>query len=146
MTELLIRNDGELIVGTNFWSTDLAARGFCYLSWNAGAARLLLPAAQAPLLEEMQTGKDVVLSCGPWPEQKRDGIEILFDDGSENPFALHLDQRQSDRTPDTIPLAPFHFTVWLPPEAGQLPTLAFCYPYAKLRRVDALPCLKAWGR
>lgn len=40
---ITISNDGQKIVSTNYWDTEHAKRGFLYLSWNAGAGRLLLP-------------------------------------------------------------------------------------------------------
>ncbi len=36
-----IGNKGTEIVKTNYWQLEPAKKGFCYLSWNAGAARLL---------------------------------------------------------------------------------------------------------
>jgi hypothetical protein len=42
--QILIENNGQLIVGTNYWQTPHAKRGLVYLSYNAAAARLLIPA------------------------------------------------------------------------------------------------------
>jgi hypothetical protein len=40
---LSICNSGQDISDTNFWDSEIASRGFTFLSWNAGAARLMVP-------------------------------------------------------------------------------------------------------
>jgi hypothetical protein len=67
---------------------------------NTRAIRVLLPPAVYGILYEMRTGKSCVLSRGPWPAERRaEAIEIMFDDGSVSPFALHL-------TPESLDLLP----------------------------------------
>ena len=88
-----IINDGPLIARTDYWSSEQADYGLVYGSWNAGALRLLLPTDF--MLGEMRTGKAcklryVTLRGVP-------ALEVLFDDGSESPFTITMDNRQSDR-------------------------------------------------
>jgi hypothetical protein len=40
---IVITNDGDKIKWTNYWDHDIAKRGLVFLSFNAGAGRLLLP-------------------------------------------------------------------------------------------------------
>ena len=48
---IMIGNDGPLIARTNYFETELAKNGYFYLSWNAGAARLLVPESQNAFIE-----------------------------------------------------------------------------------------------
>ncbi len=97
-----IINDGPDIAATNYFDCDLARRGYLYLSWNAGAARILLPDVHAAeYLADMRTGRELVwISRGPHRDfSGKDMLELLFDDGSDRPFALFLDAQQSDLLP-----------------------------------------------
>jgi hypothetical protein len=137
---LTIKNNEQEIIETNFWRTEYARRGVFYLSANAGAFRLLVPQAHESALAEFRTAKEVVISRGPWTAQGgRDALEILFDDGSDDPYALHLDAKQLDRIPATDDAGKdFVFTAWT--WAGK-PICAFrheCY----YRIVPSLPWLK----
>lgn len=97
---LLIENDGQEIVATNFWETEMADKGAFYLSTNASAFRLLVPTQHAGEVAEFQSAKDIILTRGPWSNaQQHNAMEILFDDGSDTPYALHLGQAQVDRWP-----------------------------------------------
>lgn len=65
---LKIENRGQVIASTDYWNSEHAVAGYCYLSWNAGAARLLVPALREQWLKEMSGAKYVVVSRGPWHE------------------------------------------------------------------------------
>ncbi len=49
-----IENEGQAVAGTDYWQSVQAQAGYVYLSWNAGAARLLVPDAAKHLLREMR--------------------------------------------------------------------------------------------
>ena len=56
----------------------------------------------------MRESRECVLSRGPWPAAGlADAVEILFDDDSEEPYALHLPPESFDllpaRPPDPSP-------------------------------------------
>ena len=101
MEELItVQNHGALILQSNYWESDLAQGGKVFCSVNAGAIRILLPPARYGDLADMRTGKYCILSRGPWPDQgKAEGIEIMWEDGSDSPYALHL-------TPESFDLLP----------------------------------------
>lgn len=99
MAQLAIQNDGPLILQTNFWETDWSANGLCFVSLNAGHFRLLLPPSVEQYLPDMQAAREVVISRGQWTQHRREGMELLFDDGSANPFAIHCFPQQFDRLP-----------------------------------------------
>lgn len=90
---ITISNDGPAIADTNYWQSEHAARGLCYLSGNAGVWRLLVPPAAAAMLEEMRTGRPVIIE----PARDPRCWAIVFDDGSDAPFVVELDRRQVDR-------------------------------------------------
>ncbi|MBN9032568.1 MAG: hypothetical protein BGO05_24615 [Rhizobiales bacterium 63-7] len=136
---LEIENDGQAILSTNYWTSDYAARGLAYLSWNAGAARLLVPAIKRTWLKEMQGAESVIVSIGPWSAARgKDGIELLFEDHSNSPFALHLSQEQTDRV---LPAGEHgaSFTVIVLCQGDD----ALYFP-GLFRRVPAIPFLKPW--
>ena len=136
-----IASNGQAIVDTNYWDSESAKAGSVYLSWNAGAARLLVPPAADKLWRaDMESAKNVIISRGHWPAQGRtDALEILFDDNSDNPFAVHIGQTQTDRLlPAKEHGRDIVFSVWT--QGGKL----FERP-GKYRVVSEIPCLKAWG-
>jgi len=101
-----IGNDGAEIAYTNYWQTEHAARGFCYLSGNAGAWRLLVPAAAASYLDEMRTGRSVTIE----PSLQNQGCwDLVFEDGTSSPFFLAVDKRQVERA---IEPGKYRLTVW----------------------------------
>lgn len=127
-----IENDGPAIVRTDYWGSVHAARCLFFLSWNASTARLLVPDSQLPLVDEMRTGRIVIISRGPL--QGIDSLELMFDDDSDSPFALHIDMRQTDRA---IADDGKRFNVVAWGRAGLLDQ----WP-SRYRVVDALPCLR----
>lgn len=139
---LTVKNAGAALEQTNFWETAQARAGFCYLSWNAGTARLLVPDACVKYLDEMRSAKIVIVSRGPWPAKARtEALEILFDDLSETPFALHMGEEQTDGRYPAEEEWPFErpFTVWT---RGGL-QLTF---EGRFRRVAHIPYLQSWGK
>jgi hypothetical protein len=135
---LTIKNDGREITQTNYWDTEHALCGYCYLSWNAGAARLLVPDALQSTLQDMTTAEYVIVSRGPWPEQGgRDALELLFEDGTDSPFCLHLSAEQTDRLLPEEDQGGLVVSVWT--RAGWRLTRP-----GKYRIVQRIPCLDPW--
>ena len=100
---LTIENNGAEIAATNYFESEYAIAGKVYLSVNAGVFRLLLPDNQIHMLEEISTGKEVVISIGKWPEAaKQIAFELMFDDHSDSPFCLHFGSEQVDRVPNDM--------------------------------------------
>lgn len=136
---LMIGNDGQKIKSTNYWDSEPAARGYVFLTINAGAYRMLLPDSQFEMLIEMRKAQYVVISRGAWPLQNRaDALEIMFEDNSDSPFALHIVPDMCDRMPgnkDVDKKRPFF--VWT--RSGQALELP-CY----FRQVQRLPWLKEY--
>jgi hypothetical protein len=59
MSEFLeVRNEGQKIIASNFWT--LSDKGKFFVSVNAAAFRILLPASLESLLPEMATATDGV--------------------------------------------------------------------------------------
>lgn len=135
-----IENRGQALVSTNYWDSEDAQHGYCFLSWNAGAARLLVPDALKPQLPAMRSAASVIISRGPLvDDDHRDCLELLFEDHSDSPFVIHLSTEQSDRV---LPASEHgsRFTVAIWTRGGCKARLPGGY-----RQVDALPCLKSWS-
>ena len=95
---VIFSNKGQAIASTNYWDSEQAKAGVFFLSWNAGAARLLMPDSMKHYLREMKTGKYVVISRGPWLDQGgRDALELMFEDRSDSPFSINIVCEQTDR-------------------------------------------------
>ncbi|GAP37880.1 hypothetical protein ABXN37_22410 [Piscinibacter sakaiensis] len=90
-----IQNDGPELRATNYWDSEQAAAGLCYLTANAGTWRLLVPEAAEGALEEMRTGRSAIIE----PSIHLPGRcwDVVFDDGSDSPFSIAVDRRQVDR-------------------------------------------------
>lgn len=141
--QIIVVNENRFIRSTNYWESELARQGVMYVAVNAGAFRLLLPDQSVTDLHEMRTGTSVVVSRGTWYTDhnapQKDAFELLFEDGTDTPFSIHLTSEVVDRIPpeedegreDLIFLAYTRYGLQL-----ELP--------AKYRRVKRLPCLKPW--
>lgn len=139
---LQVANDGPRISSTNFWSTELAKREFVYVSVNAGAFRLLLPDSLELSLQDMAQASQVVVSRGPWWEQNLpDALELLFEDGSSAPYALHMHTLQWDRLPGGVEDGRSDLTMLVYTRGS---TERLSLP-AAFRMVAALPCLRPWS-
>jgi hypothetical protein len=92
MAWVSVKNDGPLVVETNYWDLEHAARGLLFFSWNAGALRVLVPPAAERMLEELPP---------PGTEcryvQAGDRAGLLYLDDPERPYFLDVDIRQCDR-------------------------------------------------
>lgn len=131
---ITISNDGPLLLATNYWDTQHARAGLFFVSWNAGALRLLVPDSQRRAIREMQTGRLFVVTRGPL--QGIDCLELMWDDGSDAPYCIHVDMRQSDRT---LPSKPDAITVAAYTRAGKQAE----WP-GRYRTATRLPCLDPW--
>ena len=134
---IIIENNGPEIVKTNFWETEWNEQGRLYLSGNAGAFRLLVPDEHFHWHSEIQKTKEVVITQGIDRIQKKEMVEMLFDDHTDTPIAFWLDEAQIDREGDSRPEGfPFHVY------------LEGCFQVAKFtcfwRRAKKLPYLKPW--
>jgi hypothetical protein len=139
-------NAGMEIVSTNYWQTEMAEKGYVYLSINAGCFRLLVPKGKGIPLADITCAELVIVSRGPWPEAgKHDAFEILFEDNTDNPFCLHIVPGQVDRLPlmgdrDRPGTEPkWFFAVYN--QDGKVAE----FP-ARYRLVKKIPCLKGWTK
>jgi hypothetical protein len=137
---IIIHNQGQAIRSTSYWDSEQAKAGYVYLSWNAGAGRLLIPDRLKPILREMRDAREVLVSRGPWVDQgHRDALELLWEDGSDNPFCLHLVAEQTDRRlPEEQQGGGFVITAWT--RGG----LKGRWP-GRYRVVERVPCLAPWS-
>lgn len=136
----LISNRGQAIVDTNYWDSEHARAGLFYLSWNAGAGRLLVPDSQKAVLRELVGAREVIVSRGPWADQGgREALELLWEDGSDAPFAIHLVTEQTDRlVPAEQQGGGFAVAAWT--RGG----LKARWP-GRYRVVSSLPFLQPWS-
>lgn len=137
MTIIKVENDGQRIASTNYWDTPNAKAGYAYMSINAGAYRLLIPPSQEEWVKDMVTASEVVITRGPWMAQgKRDAYELLFDDHSDSPFALHMVAEQWERNPSDADLG-WKGIMVIYTAKGPAATFGRVY-----YRKGAIPCLK----
>lgn len=139
-----ITNHGPLVRSSNFWGSDLERAGKLFVSINAGTIRILLPRKMHPHVNEMRRAKYCILSRGPWPEmQKKEGIEILFEDNLDAPFVLHLTPESFDLLPAEPPTGQdWILTVWVLKEDAPHKALERPCFY---RRVPEIPWMKEWN-
>lgn len=102
-----IVNNHQAIKMTTYWATDEAQAGYCYLSQNAGALRLLVPEARNDLLSEIMTGKEVTIEASL---TITGCFDIVFEDGTDAPFFIPLGQGLMDCKLWKTKSVPF--TVW----------------------------------
>ena len=117
----------------------MAKAGALYLSWNASVARVLVPPKSNRLWPEMKSGKYCIISLGPQRSTLGDlNIELIFEDHSDSPFAVQLNEWQSDKRVDlTVHPEGFSVTLWSP--KGKVKSMP-----GKLRSVPKIPYLLPW--
>lgn len=138
---LQVTNNGPEIIETNYFDLEAAAAGKFFVSINAACFRVLVPEVCESTIPDMKTATEAIISRGPWPaERRKDGFEILFDDHTESPFALHLSPESFDRLPaqDDAGRGDLKLSVWVagPRKVIELP--------ARYRIVRSIPFLKPW--
>lgn len=90
---LIIENNPDgTIAQTNYWQSEYNSRGLAYLSRHSLGLRLLIPSAVAAAwLAEIKTGRRAVIEP-PVRAGFPNHIDIVFDDGTANPFSLCIDK------------------------------------------------------
>jgi hypothetical protein len=140
-------HNGSRLVATDYWQSDMAANGFFVISGNAGVVHLLMPEAHRPRLHDMTMARNVVIRRGMYkpdpPKEAKDCLEVLFDDGTNEPFVLYLDTGQALRVPaDSDSGRGFAFQVYVQAPDGT-PEVVLERP-CFYERVALLPDLRAW--
>lgn len=134
---IAISNNGPEILETNYWDSELASKGLVFISVNAGALRVLFPKSEEKHLLDVQAAHHCIFSVGPWPDIGVDqAIEVLFEDGSDAPFALFLTINSIDRLPSPLAFCE-HRTLSVWTEGPKKVFETKCY----IRSVDKIPCL-----
>ncbi len=135
-----IANHGPRLTATNYWSSAGERAGNFLLSLNADCFHLLVPQCHQATVSEMATAKEVIITRGPLDGQ--DALEVLFDDGSEEPFVLYLGASQCVPLPDESWVGcEVLFAVYTAPRRGGKPHKSL-ERVAWYRLADVLPCLK----
>ena len=92
--------DGTIV--TNFWETEWNKRNYLYLTVGKNNIfHLLIPSSMEYVLDEMETGKYVVLTTGKTDGEKAlsmgtavpdnvEMIELMFEDNTESPYCSHI--------------------------------------------------------
>ncbi len=92
---IVFQNDKQLITSTNYFETEHAKSGLCFLSVNAGAIRLLLPASLEKHLVDMKdTSVEIEKNI-----ERTDSLVVWFDDRTDAPFRLQIDYQMCDHVP-----------------------------------------------
>ena len=141
MSAIVTDSRGPLIVSSTYWGSECETAGEVFVSVNAGAIRVMVPDAMRDAVNEWRAAKHAILSRGPWPELSLpEAVEILWEDRSDNPDAIHLWPEQFDHLPSAPPTGrDWLITVWQLIEGKPHKTLErTCY----WRRVDSLPWLQ----
>jgi len=111
---IIIVNNGTDIVFTDFWETELAQSGLCFLSWNAVAGMLLVPELTAKTtMSDMLEAKGIIIdrrSCQPGLQSTH--FDVVFDDGSNRPYVLSMAHEMTGRSFGSACNRPRPFSVW----------------------------------
>lgn len=143
MTVIRTENHGPLIVASTYWDSEQAKSGKVYVSVNAGAIRVMVPACARQVIEECRSSQYAILSRGPWPEQGlQEAAEILWEDKSDSPYSMHLSVQSFDALPAEPPAGQeWVISLWDLKKGRPHKALERkCY----WRRVPRIPWLKPW--
>jgi hypothetical protein len=134
-------NDGPLIVSSTYWGSEYDRAGKVFVSVNDGTIRVLVPTSMHQLALECRGAAYAILSRGSWQEKHlTDAVEILWEDFTNSPYAVHLAPTSFDSLPAEPPAGcEWRLAVWEMVEGK--PHLACEHP-CHWRRVPHLPWLK----
>ena len=82
MQLLQIQNKHKLISQHNYYDTEYAKNGYCYLSFNAACFRLLVAPSLLTALPDMRSAKKALVGYGDSLQHQRRMIRVLFEDYS----------------------------------------------------------------
>lgn len=150
---IFVQNDGQNILDTNYFASDFAKAGLMFVSINAGAFRLLLPAHRPhmahtwrAILDDARTASHVIVTRGTSGAGllKVTALELLFEDGSDSPFVITIGRNQFDILPAVADhgRTDLSCSIWVLGADGS-PCKELELP-ARFRWVASLPCLKKW--
>ena len=92
---IIVQNKGKELTFTNYWESELALAGYFFVTANASCLRVLVPPMHENSIEEMRTGRRVLIE--PSIYAPRIALDFVFDDGTEAPFALSIEHEMMDR-------------------------------------------------
>lgn len=92
---VIVQNDHQNLKTTNYWQTAAAKKGLLFLSFNAGAARLLVPKSEEKSIPEMKTGNFVSICHSTLADRR--SYRLTFDDLSNSPYCVEIMLEQVDR-------------------------------------------------
>lgn len=91
-----IQYKGAKIIETDYWKTEMAQKGYVFITFEGNNFHLLVPDSRSDFFEEMKTGMEVLISRGRWLDAGRSyGLELMFEDYSDDPFCLHISKEQA---------------------------------------------------
>ena len=122
---------------TTYFNTEMCSKGFYYLVHNTENYFLLLPKWNERVINEMETGKSVVITRGNH-EGKEDSFEVMFDDNSDNPYMIILRDEQFTRLSPLKEGWNGNFYVY----SGDLDEYKLFFSQVYYRITDNLPCLQ----
>lgn len=102
-----IANNGQAITQTSYWATKEALSGYCFLSLNAGALRLLVPKSRAEWLVDMLAAKRVTIEHSVLIPGC---FDVVFEDGTDMPFCIAMGSSAMDF--NLWKTNSIRFTVW----------------------------------
>ena len=92
----IVTNDnGNEIVETNYFRPNFNPTNLFQLSYSGTCFHLLIPPKLKKTIKEMRTGKYAIISVGYHKLLKTEMIEIMFEDFTRTPYAIHISQCQS---------------------------------------------------
>lgn len=142
MSIIQTTNHGPLIVASTYFGSDLERAGKLWCSVSAGTIRVMIPASLRRMIDECRGARYVILSRGLSAELgSPEAIELLFEDHTDTPFAIHLTADSFDMLPGEPIDGQWVLTMWHLKKGR--PHMALTRP-VKWRRVERIPWLKPW--
>jgi len=85
-------DENDLLIRTNYWETEVCQKGYYYLIHYKGNYFLLTP-ENNDLVSEIAGTQSIVISRGNY-KGKNDCFEIMFEDNSDYPYMIILEDEQ----------------------------------------------------
>jgi hypothetical protein len=126
-----------LPLDTTYFNTEMCEKGFYYLVHNMDRYFLFLPKRNERVLKEMETGKSIIITRGNH-NGKNDSFEVMFDDNSDNPYMIILEDEQFTRISPLKEGWNGTFYVY----SGDLEEYKLYFSQVYYRITDNLPCLQ----
>ena len=91
---IMLSFDGNKIAKSNYYESSYNAHDKFFMAYNAKCFHLFIPSALSDIIKEIKTGNYAVLTVGKDRIFRKNLVEIMFEDFTDNPYSITISPEQ----------------------------------------------------